>query len=346
MEALWALLPLCVLLVAALVLFYRYHYRILRDRANAVLSRDRAHVDLQMMVHQAKKQVQTEADGSIASSKSRLPSLPPGPPSSAASETTAPPRMSNAEADRQHYAEAAAAHRAARPSAEQRALHLTWVEAGRRWFAERGMTHGRAALIASARVEAPASLSVERVELAELAALAEMGDDETVAALQDIVTPGHGGSTCSPAQPPHCWLMPVQANPQMQHAVPVHQCGAYLPAASACSSSISIPRLSAFGTDTSALKELFAKLFTPKHPSQMHGSQWVSLTRLAQTVKPYAPGQVWSKGPGNLKQLVIQWYRHHPVFAGLALNAWCKPLPDFDAPGHLVSKFCFAYTPN
>jgi hypothetical protein len=47
-EALWALLPLCVLLVAALVLLFR---RILRDRANAALSRDRAHVDLQMMVH-------------------------------------------------------------------------------------------------------------------------------------------------------------------------------------------------------------------------------------------------------------------------------------------------------
>merc|ERR1712086_758611 len=65
-QALWALLPLSVLLVAALVLFYRYRYRLLRDRANAVLSRDRAHVDLQMMVHQVKK-VQTKADGSIAS---------------------------------------------------------------------------------------------------------------------------------------------------------------------------------------------------------------------------------------------------------------------------------------
>ena len=93
-------------------------------------------------------------------------------------------------------------------------------------------------------------------------------------------------------------------------------------------------------------KELFAKLFTPKHPNQMLTTQWVSLTRLAETVKPYAPGQVWNKGPGDLKQLVIEWYQDHHVFASLEANAWCKQLPDFDAPGHMVSKFCFAYTPN
>ena len=58
-EALWALLTLSLLLIAALVLlvlFHRYHYRILRDQANnAVLSRDRAHVDLQLMAHQVQK---------------------------------------------------------------------------------------------------------------------------------------------------------------------------------------------------------------------------------------------------------------------------------------------------
>ena len=121
------MLPLCVLLIAALVLFYRYRYRLLRDRANAVLSRDRAQVDLQMMVHQVQK-VQTtsrNSDGSLASSsKSRLPSLPPGPPSSAASESTAPPRTCKEEADRQQYAEVAAP-RAALPTADEQEVTRT-----------------------------------------------------------------------------------------------------------------------------------------------------------------------------------------------------------------------------
>eukprot|EP00964_Phaeocystis_antarctica_P034635 scaffold19728_cov52-Phaeocystis_antarctica.AAC.1 len=131
-EALWALLPLCVLLVAALVLFHRYRARILRDRANAVLSRDRAHVDLQMMAHQVQK-VQPPTNSS-ASSGSRLISLPPGPPSSSAASgyNTAPPHTWEG-ADRQHYA-GSTSPGTAPPMAEQRATHPKWMEAGRQWF--------------------------------------------------------------------------------------------------------------------------------------------------------------------------------------------------------------------
>jgi hypothetical protein len=46
-----ALLPLVLLLVAALVLLYRRHLHLVRDRANMVLSRDRANFDLQISVH-------------------------------------------------------------------------------------------------------------------------------------------------------------------------------------------------------------------------------------------------------------------------------------------------------
>ena len=46
-----ALIPLFVLLVAALVLLYRRHSRISRDNANLRISRDRANLDLQMSVH-------------------------------------------------------------------------------------------------------------------------------------------------------------------------------------------------------------------------------------------------------------------------------------------------------
>lgn len=47
--ALWALIALCVLQSAALVLLYR---RLSRDRANAIVSRDRAKFDLQLIIHE------------------------------------------------------------------------------------------------------------------------------------------------------------------------------------------------------------------------------------------------------------------------------------------------------
>ena len=86
MWVLCTLLPLCVLLVAVLVLLYRRHSRISRNCANAVISRDRAHVDLQLMAifHQTQKaQTQPSDDSCSPSFKGARPaSLPPGPPSS------------------------------------------------------------------------------------------------------------------------------------------------------------------------------------------------------------------------------------------------------------------------
>ena len=107
--ALWTLPPLCGLLVTALVLIYRRHSRLSRNAANAILSRDRANLELQMITHQ----VETRSTGDRATGGSRsqpdspLPtyqthhqparftakrasslsgkvSLPPGPPSSSA----------------------------------------------------------------------------------------------------------------------------------------------------------------------------------------------------------------------------------------------------------------------
>ena len=60
-------------------------------------------------VHQAQK-VQTTSDGSLASSKSRLPSMPPGPPSSTSSGPSTWPSTA------QHMT-------------EQRAPHPAWLEA-------------------------------------------------------------------------------------------------------------------------------------------------------------------------------------------------------------------------
>ena len=91
----WAVPTLCVLLVAALallVLIYRCHSRVSRDRANLRISRDRANVDLQMITHQVQR-VQAPADASSSlpdslPTESTAPagSLPPGPPSTAASQ--------------------------------------------------------------------------------------------------------------------------------------------------------------------------------------------------------------------------------------------------------------------
>ena len=94
---LWA--PLSVLLVVAvvlLVLCYRRHSHISRNEANLRISRDRANLDLQMLSHQVKTRVQVQSDES-ASLPDSLPakrrstaSLPPGPPSSSASQSVGP----------------------------------------------------------------------------------------------------------------------------------------------------------------------------------------------------------------------------------------------------------------
>ena len=120
------------------------------------------------------------------------------------------------------------------------------------------------------------------------------------------------------------------------------------PAALACSS-IALQQLSGFGADVSELHFLFARLFTPKHPSTLPRSQWLSYTRLFATVQPYAPARVWKQGRGNLKQLVIEWCQHHPAYAGLAQSAWCGRLKD-DQPQAgrrqaMVYKFCLECTP-
>ena len=133
------------------------------------------------------------------------------------------------------------------------------------------------------------------------------------------------------------------------HAVLV-QCGNRLPPALACSSSIPLQQLSGFGAvDVSELHFLFARLFTPKHPSTLPRSQWLSYTRLFATVQPYAPARVWKQGRGNLKQLVIEWCQHHPAYAGLAQSAWCMRLKDEDQSKAgrqpTVYKFCLECTP-
>ena len=106
-SALWILRgPLLFLLVAVLVAFYRHYSRLTQNEANLRASRDRAHFDLNLIVHRV---------ATAASPPPGAASLPPGPPSSdaASSSGRGPPStsaevpLSWAEADRQFYASAA-----------------------------------------------------------------------------------------------------------------------------------------------------------------------------------------------------------------------------------------------
>ena len=80
--------------------------------------------------------------------------------------------------------------------------------------------------------------------------------------------------------------------------------------------------------ESANLKQKFVELvmrdFTPRHPDDLPLSQWVSYDRLYELFQPHAPLDVWQKGPGNLKQLIIEWYQGDPAFTGLAPSAWCK----------------------
>eukprot|EP00964_Phaeocystis_antarctica_P161321 scaffold133311_cov88-Phaeocystis_antarctica.AAC.1 len=164
--------------------------------------------------------------------------------------------------------------------------------------------------------------------------------------------PPFGALAMPPTAPPVVPLAPPVALPAPPAAPPLLPADR-LPAALTCSSisSISLQQLSGFGADASELHFLFARLFTPKHPSTLPRSQWLSYTRLFATVQPYAPARVWKQGRGNLKQLVIEWCQHHPAYAGLAQSAWCMRLKDDDQqalPGRkqaMVYKFCLECTP-
>ena len=110
--------------------------------------------------------------------------------------------------------------------------------------------------------------------------------------------------------------------------------------------------------DPSALRQTFDELvmcdFTPRHPTDLPTSQWVSYPRLARLFQPHTPFEVRHKGPGNLRQLIVEWYKDDPTFAGLAENAWCKRVkinhpqehPGSGTSSRHVYKFCFEYTPR
>lgn len=158
---LWVLLPLCMLLVAALVLFYRRYSRLAQNEANLRASRDRAHFDLKLIVHRVQGGLQDDDVSSLPDSLldrqcvslacATAASHPPGPPSSpaasiysaaAASLPRGPPSSS---AD-QPTVEPLAIARASRADARNE-VPLSWAEADRQFYASAA---GKAYLAANA----------------------------------------------------------------------------------------------------------------------------------------------------------------------------------------------------
>ena len=116
----------------------------------------------------------------------------------------------------------------------------------------------------------------------------------------------------------------------------IHPHGATQPILTSARTNAAAPTVC--GRQTTTLKQKFETFvmcdFTPRHPDDLPLSQWVSYDRLYQLFQPHAPLHVWRKGPGNLKQLIIEWYQGDPTFAGLAPSAWCKRFVTRNEPQH------------
>eukprot|EP00964_Phaeocystis_antarctica_P018147 scaffold10055_cov68-Phaeocystis_antarctica.AAC.5 len=102
-----------------------------------------------------------------------------------------------------------------------------------------------------------------------------------------------------------------------------------------------------------SLKEIFimhvAPDFTPRVPKAFHMLKWATLEQLILRLQQHAPAEVARLGPQNLRQLITEWYKDHPAFAGLCFSEWGKRLKDLHPHAHprsLTYKFCFEFTPG
>ena len=175
----------------------------------------------------------------------------------------------------------------------------------------------------------------------------------------------YGGIYLQPAAPP-CWsIAPPPPSPGYPYSTippqPPASVRLYYPVPSAPTFRIAPqPRPPAYcGTTTmwnappGALQKKFETLvmsnFTPRRPSELQVSRWVSVNTLYRLFQPHAQGEVWLMGRGNLKQLIVKWYADHPAYKGLAVTEWCKRLTK-KTPERLVQgpsgtcKFCFECT--
>ena len=102
-----------------------------------------------------------------------------------------------------------------------------------------------------------------------------------------------------------------------------------------------------------SLKEIFtmhvAPDFTPRVPKAFHMLKWATLEELILRLQQHAPAEVARLGPQNLRQLITEWYKGHPTFAGLSFREWGKRLKDLHPHAHprsLTYKFSLEFTPG
>ena len=226
----------------------------------------------------------SEAGGPAQSDS--LPTLPPGPPSSASSGSVAKKQLV-AEALADMAMNAVAPQQSVRMAAHQPEVHRP-----------------------TQRATPALCVSTQGLESTEVA---------TAASVQQLDANG----VSAQAIHPHRTTQPLSTSAHINAAAPT------------C------------GKQATALEQKFATCvmrdFTPRHPDDLPLSQWVSYDRLYELFQPHAPLDVWQKGPGNLKQLIIEWYQGDPAFTGLAPSAWCKQRV-IRQKG--TCYFCFEYRPN
>ena len=108
------------------------------------------------------------------------------------------------------------------------------------------------------------------------------------------------------------------------------------------------------GPAASSLQEIFATHvmcdFTPRVPTELPTSAWATLEQLVSRLQQHTPTDVTELGfRQNLRQLITDWLKDHPAFAGLPFSAWGRRLKNNDPQAHsrsLTFKFCFEHTPG
>ena len=378
----WILLPLCILLAAVLVLVIRCCRLYSRRAANLRLSRDRAQMDLQLLTHQVASGGQTRNYASSvpeslpARLRAYLPkavsafgdslSLPPGPPSSAASSgfraaielplvlaaPLTPAAQSIAQLLRNFVAPPV-------PSIEVPVAPQPCVDANLPVWLAASAAAG-VAPEAAGSLAAEVCLAVDAFFEQELVseALAELATKEEAVAAQQVRAVSMSAVEALQARAAQQVRVASGDDAPVRHESPGH---------GSTSSEISGSFSSDHSSDGTTPESLFRTIpakpqslqekfvmhvmcdFTPRPPADLPKSRWISYKRLVFLFQPFAPTEVWQHGPGNLKQLVTAWYMEHPAFAGLQPTDWCKLLKDKDAqPGSssMVSKFSFEYTPS
>lgn len=88
--------------------------------------------------------------------------------------------------------------------------------------------------------------------------------------------------------------------------------------------------------------------YTPRMPQHLPTSRWATLEELVSKLEKHAPTEVQKLGHHKLRQMITEWYQHHPTFAGLSFSDWGKRLKDNarETQSRALSfKFCFEHTP-